>query len=51
MLKGVWLEPHGDWPLPVHAQAPSGFVLMRPHADRAETADDADELDTEALPP
>ena len=33
MRKGVWPDPPGDWPLPAHAQAPSGFVLIRPRAD------------------
>ena len=39
MLKGVWPDPPGDWPLPLHFQAPNGFVLMRPFADPRLPAD------------
>ena len=45
MLRGIWPDPPGDWPLPPHAQAPSGFILMKPlPADYLPAVDDVDDV-------
>ena len=30
MRRGIWPDAGSDWPMPAHAQAPTGFLLLRP---------------------